>query len=247
MFGLGEKELSVEELMSLFDDDSQEPTPPAKDDNATEPPAEGEKDDKKPDDVTQTKAFAHRLKESTDKARADERDKIAKSLGYDSYDDMQKKRETELINNKGLDAEEVQPIVEELVQQRLNSDPRMKELESLREQRLKEFAKTELAEITKLTDGEITSLAQLPKEVVELWKTEGSLKSAYLKLEGEKLINKVRSEQSKGSTGHMGQIGGGGNPKPSNTRPLTDEEKKMWRFFDPSLSEEDLNKKTVEK
>ena len=127
----------------------------------------------------------------------------------------------------------------------MDNDPRMKELEELRQRQIKEFGKKELAEITKLTNGEITSLAQLPKEVINLWKTKGSLKSAYLELEGERLINKFKGEQSKGSTSHLKNPSGNSSVA-SNKRPLTAEEKQIWKFFNNSMTDEQLNKQMVE-
>ena len=241
---LGVEDLSLQELENLFNDDGTQETPPATetDNPVTSTEGETEVDTKK----EETKAFAKRLKESTDKAVTAEREAIAKTMGFASYDEMVKSRQNKLIEEQGLDPEQVSPVVEELVKQRLNDDPRMKELETYRRQRIEEFGKRELAEITSLTGGEITKLSQLPREVIDLWKTEGSLKSAYMKLEGEKLINKIRSEQSKGSTSHLNSPSGT-TGTPDNKRPLTAEEKELWKFFNPSMTEEELNKKTVDK
>lgn len=238
----GAKSFTYEELDRLFsENDTQEsPTAETETESITETQPEAETS------VEQTKAFAKRLSEKTEQVRNEERESIAKSLGYESYNDMMKKRELEAIEKKGFDPEEISPLVEELVQNRINNDPRMKELEQFRAQQVQEFGKRELAEITKLTDGEITSLEQLPPEVLELWKKKGSLKSAYIELEGEKLIMKARSAQSKGSTSHLAHASGVVTP-PSNTRPLTAEEKQVWKFFNPNITDEELNKKTVKK
>ena len=248
----GVEDLSMEELDALFNIDDGTQSPPT----ATEtnvPGASPDSNDDSNDDGTnndtnkdtkneETKAFSKRLNESI----AKEREKIAKSMGFESYEDMMKKRETKIIEEKGLDPEQVTPVVDELVKQRINSDPRMKELETLRRKQVEEFGKRELAEISKLTDGEITSFNQLPKAVIELWKTKGSLKAAYLELEGERLITKMRSAQSKGSTNHMN------TPKGNSThgdtkRPLTAKEKEIWKLFNPNISMEELNKKTIDR
>lgn len=241
----GANEFTIEELEELFNDDTSQTTPAAETNTDAQDGNDGT-DANKANNVETTKAFATRLKESTEKARKEERDLIAKQLGYDSYDDMQEKRTKEQIENKGLDPDEVTPIVEELLKQRLESDPRMQELESYRKQQKAEFAKKELAELTELTGGEITSLAQLPKSVVERWAETGSLRTAYLELEGVNLINKIRSGQNKGTTSHM-QFAGSAAPNNSNKRPLNEKEKQMWRYFNPGISEDELNKKTVDK
>lgn len=244
---MGANEFTLEELEELFKD-TQPTTPAAEDDTTPQDGNDGADDDNnKSNNVENTKAFAHRLKESTDKARKEEREAIAKSLGYESYEDMETKRKNKLLEDKGLDPTDVSPIVDELVKQKLESDPRMQELEEFRKYKRDEFAKRELAEVTKLTDGAITSLAQLPKEVVERWKELGSLRLAYLELEGENLIARAKGESSKGSTSHMNSLNSSTTPPTQKTRPLTAEEKQIWKVFNPGISDEELNKKTVNK
>lgn len=237
----GANEFTVEELEELFRDDEEQQTTPSAENTETKP----QEDDKKTEDVTSTQTFARRLKESTDKARKEERDNIAKSLGYESYDDMQKKRERDLLDSKGLDVEEVSPVIDEIVKQRLDNDPRMARLAELEAKQVKEFGKQELAEITKLTGGKITSLSQLSREVIDLWTKKGSLVKAYMELEGVNLINSMRSEQSKGTTNHLANPSGN-IPASPKQRHLTDEEKAMWKAFHPQMSIEELNKKMID-
>lgn len=242
----GANTFTAEELEELFREDVQQETPPAEDtipqtESNTEPgTSQGN------EGVTQTQAFSRRLKESTDKARKEEREAIAKNLGYESYEDMLKKREEALYNDKGLNPEDVSPIVEEIVKQRLQNDPRMLELEKVRNQQLKEFGEKELAELTKLTGGEITSLSQLPKEVMNKWAEKGSLISAYMEVEGVNLVNKIRSEQSKSTTVHMGTPSSSGSNAQNAQRHLTQQEKEVWKFFNPGMSDEELNSKMVD-
>lgn len=233
---LGANDLSVEELETLFTDENEQKSPAASEETKSGTS----------EDVSTTKAFAKRLAEEKAKVVNEERENIAKSLGYNSFDELQKSRERKRYEDAGLDPEDVSPIVEQLVNERINNDPRMKELEQYRAQRVQEFGRQELAEISKLTGGKITSLEQLPPEVIDLWKKKGSLKSAYLELKGEELILAARSEQSKGSTGHLTQVGGNASV-PSTKRHLTAEEKKMWQFFNPNMTEEELGKVMVDK
>lgn len=237
-----------EEIEALFrDEEEEQDTSPAEENKAQsteEPEAKGT--EQKEDEVDKTKAFAHRLKESVDKARREERDAMAKELGYSSYEEFSKSKEKKVLEENGLDAENVAPVIDQLVKTRLDSDPRFKELEELRAEKVKAFAEKELAEIKELTGGEITALSQLPREVVDLWKTEGSLKSAYMKLEGEKLIRKMRGEQSKGSTAHLTNAEGT-TPADKGVRHLNAEEKEMYKFFNPGMSDEELDKITKPK
>lgn len=251
----GANEFTIEELEALFNSDNQQTTPAAgKDTTDVQDGGNGtvidnssnNEESSKSNNVENTKAFATRLRESTDKARKEEREAIAKSLGYESYDSMVKARERQTFEQKGLDPDEVSPIVDELVKQRLANDPRMQELENFRKQQVLEFGKKELAELTELTGGKITKFEQLPKNVLEQWQKEGSLTNAYLKLEGRKLITQLRSEQSKGSADHLANLTGS-SPADGGQRHLTEKEKQMWKFFNPNMSDEELNKKTIDK
>lgn len=242
----GVNEFTVEELEELFRDDIQSETPPTEP-KKTEPQNETETEttEKPAGEVDKTKAFAKRLKESTEKVRNEERETIAKSLGYASYEELQKSREKQILEDNGLDPTQASEAIDKLVKQRIEEDPRIKELDELRKQRVKEFGEKELAEISKLTNGEITQFSQLSKEVIDLWTKKGSLKSAFLELEGEKLITKIRSEQSKGTTSHL-QSPSGPNPAGGNKRLLNEQEKKVWRQFNPRMTDEELNKIMVD-
>jgi hypothetical protein len=232
-------------ISELFGDNTQQVSPPAVD-GTTHGTDDGSSNEETNGQIENTKAFAKRLNEKTEKARLEEREKIAKDFGYESYDSMVKEREKKLLEDKGLTPEEVSPIVEELVSKRLNDDPRMQELNELRRQRTEEFAKEELAKLNKLTDGAITSMNQIPKDVIDEWTKTGSLTGAYMKLHGEELLIKVKSEQSNGSTGHLKTPGAGSNIE-TGKRLLTKEELKVCKAFNPKMTDEELSKIMVDK
>lgn len=231
-------------LKELFEIDDEQVTPPVEDDKTPKDDVGTETGDD--NGVDNTKAFAARLKEKSEKVRLEEREKIAKDFGYESYDSMVKEREKKLLEDKGLTPDEVEPIVEELVKKRLNDDPRMQELTELRKKRTEEFAEQELAKLSKLTDGEISKINQIPKDVIDEWTKTGSLTAAYMKLHGEELLIKVKSGQSNGSTSHLKTPGAGSNVD-TGKRPLSTEERKMWKFFNPGMTDEELSKIMVDK
>lgn len=237
----GANDLTMEELSELFNDEGEQATPPAETQTAHRetPPAEK-------DDVTKTQVFAHRLKEEKEKAKKEAKDEIAAALGYESFEALQKSRENKLLEDKGLDPEQVSPIVDELVQKRLDSDPRMQELAELKRRQMQEFAERELSEVNKLAGTQYNSIEELPKDVIESWRKTGNLKQSYIALHGEELILKARSTASKGSTAHLQSPQGSSAAGQTNKRPLTEEEKSVWRLFNPGISEEELNKKTAD-
>ena len=248
----GANEVTIEDIENFLNGnwaatptaDTEESSPEVTPDTSTET-GEDTPEEKTP--VTETQAFAHRLKEATNKARNEEREAIAKSLGYESYADMQTKREAELLRDKGFDPEEVSPVIDELVKKRLAEDPRMQELDSYKAERMNTWAKQQLTELKELTGGKIATMADVPNDVLELWKTKGSLKAAYIELHGEALIRETRagvaSGQSRGSTSHMNSPQG--TPPPAggaNKRPFTAEEKAIYKMFNPDVTDEQLNK-----
>ena len=249
MFGNGANEFSIKDIEDFLNGEGAA-TPAANDDegspaaqpNESDAPVQGTT----PVNETQTQAFAHRLKEATSKARNEERESIAKSLGYESYADMQAKREAEMLREKGLDPEDVSPVVEQLVEKRLAEDPRLKEFDTFKQERVSAWAAQQLAELKELTDGKISSFDDVPKDVLESWKTKGSLKAAYLELKGEELIRETRatvaSGQSRGSTSHLGSPQGMPAPGNTNRRPFNQQERDIYKLFNPDVTDEELSK-----
>lgn len=242
----GANEFSMEELEELFKEEGQE-TPPAEGNkNPPEtPPNEPTKTETNVEDVTKTQAFARRLKEEKEKALKEARQEIAASLGYASYEELQKSKEKKMLEEQGLDPEQVSPIVEKLVEERLSKDPRMQELEELRKAKVNEFASKELKEINDLVGTNYASVNDIPKDVLDDWRKSGSLKKSYIALHGEELILKAKSAASKGTTSHL-QTPGGSPGGPTNKRPLNDEERAVWKLFNPGITDEELNKKFKE-
>ena len=242
----GANEITIEDIENFISGGGAEPPAAEPEENSTieeDSTANGQQTEKP---VTETQAFARRLKEEKEKARNEERESIAKSLGYESYAAMQKSREEDILKESGFDPEEVSPVVEQLVEKRLSEDPRLKELDRYRQERVNTWAQKELKELKELTNGKITKLEDVPKDVLDLWKTKGSLKAAYLELQGEALIREMQtgiaSGQNRSTTAHLKSPNGTPAPLTDNKRPLTDKERKVYKMFNPNVTEEELSK-----
>lgn len=242
----GAKEITVEDIENFLN--SEDVVPPATnvdDINSQSDKTEAEIKAAEEKSQNQTQAFAHRLKEATEKVRNEERNAMAKRLGYDNYESFAKAFETNLLKEKGLDETEVGPIIETIVNKRLEDDPRLKEFEAYKRERVNEWAKKELAELKELSGGKITKLEDVPKDVIELWKKKGSLKGAFLELQGEALIKEARkgivNEQTKSSTSHLNNPAGNPTGK-IEQRPYTQEEKELYKLFNPEVTDEQLSK-----
>ena len=164
----GAFDFTPEELDELFKDEElpAATTTPVKDGSGTPAEQVPTKEVVTPENVETTQAFAKRLSEKTNKAIAEEREAIAKQMGFESYEAMMKSKEEKIYNDSGLDPELVAPVVEKLVEERLKNMPQMKELAEVRAQKVKEYGERELAEITKLTGGKGTTCEWVPKDRV---------------------------------------------------------------------------------
>lgn len=65
--------------------------------------------------VDQTKAFAARLKEEKAKAKQEAREELAKSFGYESWEEYSEAQTNNQLLDRGLDPESVRPVLQDLI------------------------------------------------------------------------------------------------------------------------------------
>jgi len=188
--------------------------------------------------VELTTAMSKRINEVRAKTEQETRDKIAKDLGFESFEAMEKAKTKKEITEAGFDPEEVEKLITPLLEKRLAADPRMQKLQEYEEKDKKAYINSQLAEIEKLTGLKITE-AELPKETLELWSKGVDLAPAYIATNSAKIIGAA----GKGSTTHLATGNGVGKTK---VRGFTDEEKAFYKSINPSVSDEELSKKTIE-
>lgn len=208
-------------------------------------PQDQEQDEQQPEnDNIMTKAVSERINTVRRKTENETQEKIAKELGYQSYADLQKANEQKILKDAGLDEEELTSVVEQLVQKRLASDPRLKKLEEYEAIERNKFVESQLKEINKLAGSNYTSIQQLPKETLQVWEKTGDLKQAYLATQGEALLTKSHNNSKSGSLTHLANPGN--SSLHTKSRPLTEEEKAIWRSVMPDITDEELSKKTID-
>lgn len=131
---------------TLFDDDDEA------EELEDEPVAPAGKDE--------TKAFSERLKK--------EKEKMAKQLGYDSWEDALEKRTNSAMLDKGLDPETVKPLLKEM----LKSDPdyvaAMEYKKDKEELEKKIWADNELKKLNDKYGLSLKSIDDLDDEVIKL-------------------------------------------------------------------------------
>lgn len=196
------------------------------------------------DPTPETKAVSKRINEVRAQTERETREAMAKELGYESYNAMKKAKEKKMLEDAGLDEAAVSDVVKKLVDARLADDPRLKKLADIEAAEKNKFVASQLAEINKATGMNFKSLDQLPPETLEVWQKTGNLKQAYFATQGEALLAGKVARAANGSTAHLANPGSAGGS--AKQRPLTDEEKAMWRMVMPDITEEELSKKTTD-
>lgn len=188
--------------------------------------------------VELTAAMTKRINEVRAKTEATVRDSLAKELGFDSYEAMQKAKTKKEITEAGYNPDDLEKLIEPMVEKRLASDPRMQKLQQLEEQEKKAYITSQLSEIEKLTGLKVTE-ADLSKETLDLWGKGVDLSQAYIATNPTKVIGAA----GKGSTAHLASGSGAGQPK---SRSLTQAEKEFYKSINPYATDEELSKKTIE-
>lgn len=212
-----------------------------KDPEGSQPDEEKEEKPSQPNEEM-TKAVSERINTVRKKAESETEERVAKELGYDSYEAMRKANENKLLKSAGIDEtdEELMAAINKIVEQRINDNPRMKKLAEIEEDEKNKFVKAQLKEINEMTGNKFTSIDELPKETLDMWGKIGNLSQAYFATQGASLLNKSRAEKSNGSLSHLAN--GGSGSSGTKMRPLTEEEKDIYRMVMPDISDDELSK-----
>ena len=191
-----------------------------------------------------TKAMSNRINEVRHKTEVETQNKIAKDLGYESYDAMIKAQEKKELQDAGYDDADAEATINKIIEKRLANDPRLKRLEEYENRDKEKFVQGQLNEINKLTGSNFTDISQLPEDTLKMWEKTGNLKQAYLATKGEELLSKSSSYVQKGSTAHMASANNGNIS--TKTRALTEEEKSIYRgVLGDYITEDELSKITM--
>jgi len=208
------------DLDELFKDDPEAGTPPVN----------------KEKQVELTKIMTDRINDVRTKTEATVRDSVAKDLGFESYDAMQKAKDKKLITEAGYNPDDLEKLIGPMLEKRLASDPRMQRLQQLEDQDKKAYTIAQLAEIEKLTGLKVKE-TDLSQETLDLMGKGVPLAKAYIATNSVKIIS------SKGSTDHLVTGASTGSVK---TRNLTQSEKDFYKSINSYATDEELSKKTIE-
>lgn len=142
-----------------------------------------------------TKQFAKRLKE--------ERDKVAKQLGFESFDEAMKGNTRKTISEAGYDPDDpdFKKAVEAAVKEKLETDPELvaqkTALAELKAKEAMEWEKTQLASLESEYGVKLKSLSDVDAKVKELMAKGLDLTDAYYIVNKSKLKTKASNQTGK--------------------------------------------------
>ena len=125
------------------------------------------------------KAYAERLNKDRERIRSEERERIAQDFGYTSWNEYIDAQTNSKLLDKGLDPDEVRPVIKELIK----SDPEY--LEAMEYKKREEALKAKIwgeEEVRKLNEKFGTNyitIDELDEETVKLFNQGVSLDKAY--------------------------------------------------------------------
>lgn len=161
--------------------------------------------------VDQTKAFAKRLREEVEKARNAERQSIAESFGYESWQEYADAQTNSKLLDKGLDPESVRPVIQDLIK----NDPQY--IEAMKYKAEKEALEQELFATNSIRDlnakfgTNYKSINELDPDTVNDWNSGMSLEKAYAANNYSKIVDsavkKVSSAKDTGKS-HLKTVTG---------------------------------------
>lgn len=139
--------------------------------------------------VDQTKAFAARLKEEKAKARDEVREEIARSFGYESWNEYSKAQEDNKMLDRGLDPESVRPVLQDLIKNDPTYIEAMKYKEEKEALEKEMFATNSIRELNAQFGTNYKSVDELDEQTIIDWNKGTPLAKAFAANNYSKLID----------------------------------------------------------
>ena len=182
--------------------------------------------------VDQTKAFAKRLKEETEKVRLAERENIAKSFGYNSWSEYTDAQTNNKLLDKGLDPDSVRPVLKDLIREDPDYQEAMKykaEKEALEKEL---FATNSIKALNEKFGTAYSSVNELDPETVKMWNEGTPLEKAFAANNWETIrdaaVKKASVPKDNGKS-HLKPVAGSGQQ--TTARELNRDELNAFKMF----------------
>lgn len=182
--------------------------------------------------VDQTKAFATRLKEEKAKAKAEAKEEIAHSFGYNSWSEYADAQTNNKLLDKGLDPDSVRPVLKDLIRE----DPEYQEamrFKAEKEALEKElFATNSLKALNDRFGTAYSSINELDPETIDMWNKGTPLEKAFAANNWETIrdaaVKKATVPKDNGKS-HMKQVTG--SNQQTNTREISNDQLNVFKSF----------------
>ena len=197
--------------------------------------------------VDQTKAFATRLKEEKAKAKLEAREEIAQSFGYDSWEAYCDAQTNKKLEDNGLDAETVRPVLKDLIK----SDPdyvrAIKKAQEYEELEKEMFASDSIKKLNSTYGTNYQSINDLDPETIKMWNEGTPLEKAFAANNYKTIVDIAvknatsRKKQDAGKS-HLNNVSG--NNTTSATREVSKAEvelAKRWGFTEEEIKKRFAN------
>lgn len=187
------------------------------------------------------KAYAERLNKDRERIRSEERERIAQDFGYTSWNEYIDAQTNSKLLDKGLDPDEVRPVIKELIK----SDPEY--LEAMEYKKREEALKARIwgeEEVRKLNEKfgtTYTSIDELDEETVKLFNQGISLDKAYASQHYEEIQDSaVKKARINSGKDHLKEPNGS-TPPPTETRvEVSEAEFRKFKSINPYASDEEI-------
>ncbi len=187
------------------------------------------------------KAYAERLNKDRERIRSEERERIAQDFGYDSWEEYRDAQTNNKLLDKGLDPDEVRPVLKELIK----SDPEYLEAMEYKKKeetmRAKMWGEEEVRKLNSKFGTNFASVDDLDSETVKLFNQGVPLDKAYASQHYEELQESA-VKKAKINTGkeHFKETNGF-TPSSTETRAtVTEAEFKKFKSINPYATDEEI-------
>ena len=132
-----------------------------------------------PTEIDKTKAFATRLKEEKAKAKLEVQEEIAQSFGYNSWKEYSEAQTNSKLVDKGLDPDEVRPVLQDLIKNDPEYIEAMKYKAEKEELEKELFASNSIQALNNTVGTDYKSVNELDEETIKMWNAGTPLEKAY--------------------------------------------------------------------
>lgn len=193
------------------------------------------------------KAYSERLKKDREKIRNEERENLAKSFGYNTWNEYLDATTNNKLLDNGLDPDSVRPVLKDLIKNDPEYVEAMKYKAEKEELELKLFANNSLQELNNTFGTNYKSIDDLDPDTIDMWNKGTSLTKAYAANNWVKIQESAIKKATKNSDNGKGHLKDTtGSTQKTETKNYSKEELDVFGLFGISADKANAWKKSHE-